>query len=196
MAASLVRAARLAGMGSAHVARINTAHALAMGPRVARLDSQRHPAYLHPGHTILILMRDAGVVDPTLLAAAALVESEDGDLRIGLDRIRAVVGDDIASVVEAVPLPGRAELAEELVVAPEGVRLVALAERLDQARHAHLREADRVWKAALLEEVARVYLPVAERTHAKLATRFRHWSKAFGRRLEVRTATPERPSTG
>jgi (p)ppGpp synthase/HD superfamily hydrolase len=183
MAANLVREARLFGMKSAGVARLNSAHALAMRPRVAGLENQRHPAYLHPGHTVLILMRDAGVLDSTLLAAAALVESEDEDLRIGLDEIRAVVGDDVAAIVDAVPLPGRAELTERLVVAPEGVRLVALAERLDQARHAHLREADGVWRRALLEEVVRVYLPVAERTHAKLATRFRHWSTAFGRRL-------------
>lgn len=183
MAASLVREARHFGMGSAGAARLNTAHALAMRPRVASLDSQRHPAYLHPGHTVLILMRDAGVVDPTLLAAAALVESEDDDLRIGLDQIRAVVDDDVAAVVAAVPLPGRADLTEALVVVPEGVRLVALAERLDQARHAHMREADGVWRRELLEEVIRVYLPVAERTHAKLAMRFIHWSKAFGRRL-------------
>jgi (p)ppGpp synthase/HD superfamily hydrolase len=184
MAASLVREARHCGMGSAGAARLNAAHALAMRPRVARLETQRHPAYLHPGHTVLILMRDAGVVDSTLLAAAALVESEDQDLRIDLDQIRAVVGDEVAGVVEAVPLPGRAGLTEKLVVAPEGVRLVALAERLDQARHAHLRDADGAWRRALLDEVVRVYLPVAERTHAKLAMRFSHWSKAFGRRLK------------
>jgi len=185
MAASLVRAARFFGVESSGVARLSTAHALAMQPRISKLDHQRHPAYLHPGHTALILLRDVGVVDSTLLAAATLVETEDEELRIGLDRVRAVVGEDVAAIVDAVPLPGRADLAERLVVAPENVRLVALAERLDQARHAHMRDADAAWRRALLEEVVRVYLPVAERTHAKLATRFTHWSRAFGNRVET-----------
>lgn len=184
MAASLVRAGRFFGMTEAGVARLSTAHALAMQPRVVKLDNQRHPAYLHPGHTTLILLQDVGVVDAPFLAAAALLESEDDDLRVGLDSVRAVVGDDVADIVTTVPTPGPADLVERLVTAPEAVRLVALAERLDQARHAHLREADGAWRRALLDEVLQIYLPVAERTHAKLAARFRHWSTAFGRRLK------------
>ena len=47
-----------------------------------------------------------------------------------------------------------------------------------------MREADEAWRRAVHEEAMRVYLPVAERTHPKLAVRFRHWGKAFAKRLE------------
>lgn len=183
MAASLVRAARHYGVAADGIPLLSAAHALAMAPRVATLTNQRHPSYLHPGHTALILLRDAGVVDAVVLAAAALTESEDADLRIPLERIRAEAGDEVADLVNAVPLPGGDELTEALVVASEAVRLVALAERLDHARHAHMREADDAWRRAIHEQAMRVYLPVAERTHAKLAGRFRHWGEAFERRL-------------
>jgi (p)ppGpp synthase/HD superfamily hydrolase len=186
MAASVARAARSFGVGLEGVRRVGRAHALAMAPRMAGLAADRHPLYLHPGRTVLVLLRDVGVVDPTLLAAGALVESEDPILRVAMDDVRAAMGEDVAVLVAAVPVPGREALAEELVVAPEPVRLLALSERLDHMRHAHLRDADDLWRRAVHEEAMRVYLPVAERTHAGLATRYRHWGEAFARRLARR----------
>lgn len=184
MAVNLARVAREFGLTREGVARLSTAHALAMAPRVATLHNQRHPLYLHPGHTVLVLLRDAGVADPVMLCAAALTESEDAELRVGREPIRSEVGRDVEALVAEVPLPGREELAEELVRAPEPVRLVALGERLDHLRHAHLRDADEAWRRAVHEEAMRVYLPVAERTHPRLAMRYRHWGRAFARRLE------------
>jgi (p)ppGpp synthase/HD superfamily hydrolase len=184
MAVNLARVARQFGLTREGVVRLSTAHAVAMAPRVATLHDQRHPVYLHPGHTVLVLLRDAGVVDPLILCGAALTESEDAGLRVGQERIRTEVGRDVAELVALVPMPGREDLAEELVLAPEPVRLVALAERLDHLRHAHMRDADDTWRRAVHEEAMLVYLPVAERTHAKLAMRYRHWGKAFARRLE------------
>lgn len=183
MAVNLPRVAQEFGVTPEGVARLNTAHALAMAPRVTALRNQRDPVYLHPGHTVLILLRDAGIVDPVILCAAALTESEDSAFRIVPDRIRAEVGEDVAGLVAAVPMPRRETLAEELIAAPERVRLVALAERLDHLRHAHMREVDQAWRRAVHEEAMRVYLPVAERTHGKLAARYRHWGRAFARRL-------------
>jgi (p)ppGpp synthase/HD superfamily hydrolase len=185
MAASVARTARELGLPADGITLLNRAHALAMAPRVARLDNQRDPVYLHPGHTVLVLLRDAEVRDPVTLAAAALTESEDAAFRIADEVVRAEVGEDVAGLVRAVPMPGREELAEELVVAPETVRLVALAERLDHLRHAHMRGAPRTWRREVHEEAMRVYLPVAERTHAKLAARYRHWGRAFSRRLAL-----------
>lgn len=183
MAVNLKRVARELGLTPEGVARLSTAHALAMAPRVAMLNNQRHPVYLHPGHTVLVLLRDAGVVDPVILCAAALTESEDAELRVARKRIGSEVGADVADLVEAVPMPRREALMEEMVVAPEPVRLVALAERLDHLRHAHMRDAGDAWRRAVHEEAMRVYLPVAERTHPRLAARYRHWGRAFARRL-------------
>jgi hypothetical protein len=58
-----------------------------------------------------------------------------------------------------------------------------LAERLDQLRHAHLRE-DHAWWRAIHAEAGAIWVPVAERTHPRLADRYRHWLRTFGRRLE------------
>jgi len=185
MASSVARAARSFGVGPPGVALLARAHALAMAPRVRAFGhDDHHPLYLHPGRTVLILLRDVGVTDPVVLAAAALTESEDAELRIGPAEVRGAVGDQVADLVRAVPLPGAETLAEALVTAEEPVRLVALAERLDHARHAHLREADQAWRRTLHDEVGAVYLPVAERTHPRLAQRYRHWWRVFGKRLE------------
>jgi hypothetical protein len=185
MASSVARTARSFGVEAAGVALLSRAHALAMGPRVRALgDDDHHPLYLHPGRTVLILLRDVGVTDPVVLAAAALTESEDVAFRIGLAAVREAAGDAVAELVRAVPLPGGETLAEALVTAEEPVRLVALAERLDHARHGHLREADAAWRRALHDEVGAVYLPVAERTDPRLAQRYRHWWRVFATRLE------------
>ncbi len=183
MAGSVVRAARSFGVGPAGVSLLSRAHVLAMGPRVRAIDDDHHPLFLHPGRSVLILLRDAGVTEPGVLAAAAVTESEDPDFRIGPGDVRALLGDHVADLAGAVPLAGSESLAEALVSAPERVRLVALAERLDHLRHAHLREADEAWRRSIHAEADRVYLPVAERTHARLAQRYGHWCRTFARRL-------------
>jgi len=184
MAASVVRAARTLGVGLDGLARISRAHALAMEPRVAALDDDHHPLFLHPGRSLLVLLRDVGCGDVTLLAAAALMESEDASFRVPVASIRAGVGPDVADLVAAAPLSGDEALAERLVTAPEAVRLVALAERLDHLRHAHLRDADGAWRRGIHDEATAVYQPVAHRTHPRLAQRYDHWCRTFARRLQ------------
>lgn len=182
MAASVARTARSFGVTPGGLRTLAAAHTLAMEPRVDLLDDDHDPRFLHPGRTALILMRDVGVVEGGVLAAACLVESEEARFRIEADRIRQAVGDEVAEVVAAVPLPLSEALAEELVTAGTTVRLVALAERLDQLRHVHLLGADAAWQAAALEQAQAIYLPVAERTNERLAGRYRHWCRAFARR--------------
>lgn len=72
-------------------------------------------------------------------------------------------------------------LLERLVTAPEPARLVALAERLDHARHLHL--GDRAAWAGVHRETCEIYLPVAERTHDVLARRLRWWCGTFAERF-------------
>ena len=84
MAASVLRTARTFGMPREDLPLLSRAHALAMEPRVAALADDHHPLYLHPGRTVLVLLRDAEVRDVVLLATAAVTESEDARFRIAL----------------------------------------------------------------------------------------------------------------
>ncbi|HSG08527.1 MAG TPA: hypothetical protein VLA36_09220 [Longimicrobiales bacterium] len=184
MAASVKRTARSFGVDPDGIALLSKAHALAMEPRIAALTDDHHPLYLHPGRTVLVLLRDASCVDGTVLAAAALTESEDEVFRIGDPAVRITVGDEVADILRRIPLPNSERLAEELLVAELSVRLVALAERLDHLRHGHLRDADHAWRRAIHAQAESAYLPVAERTHPRLAQRYRHWCRTFARRLD------------
>jgi len=185
MAASLARAAQTRGVDRPGVALLSRAYALAMAPRVEQLDDDHHPLYLHPGRTALILLRDAGVTEATVLAAACVTESEDETFAVGEGDIRAALGGEIARLVASLPRPRSGTWVEDLVSATEHVRLVVLAERLDHLRHAHLRAAGEEWERAVHAEGGAVYLPVAERTNPTLARRYRHWHRTFARRLGI-----------
>ena len=183
MAASVASAARATGLETDDVDLLGGAHALAMEPRLTALEDDHHPAYLHPGRTVLLLLQDVGPLPVELLCTAALHESEDPSLRVGAEAVAAALGVEVAERVASLPLPGDELLLERLVTLDQGLLLVALAERLDQLRHAHLR-VDRDWWASIHEEVGAAWLPVAERTHPRLADRYRHWYRTFARRLQ------------
>ncbi|HEX6589076.1 MAG TPA: hypothetical protein VF039_08640 [Longimicrobiales bacterium] len=132
-----------------------------------------HFETLHPARTLLILLDDCAVTDPELLAAAATIESEHPTLRPAARH----------AIAARVPLPDVAgdALLEELVAADPPVRLIALAERLDHARHLHLRE--RALHAGFHRGIGEVYAPVAARTHPRLARRYDWWWHTFLRRF-------------
>ena len=183
MAASVSSAAAGRGLVPDEVDLLGRAHALAMEARVLALDDDHHPAYLHPGRTVLVLLRDVDVVPLEALCAAAVHETEDDHLRVQSEAVRGALGDAVAAIVDSLPLPGDERLLERLVTLEQGPLLAALAERLDQLRHAHLRP-DHEWWRAIHEEAGAVWVPVAERTHPRLADRYRHWRRTFGRRME------------
>jgi (p)ppGpp synthase/HD superfamily hydrolase len=131
----------------------------------------------------LVLLRDVGGVSLDALCAAGLHETEDEEWRVRSDDIRDALGDSVADLVDSLPLPGDPLLLERLVTLERDALLAALAERLDQLRHAHLRE-DHAWWRAIHAEAGAIWVPVAERTHPRLADRYRHWLRTFGRRLE------------
>ncbi|HET9947870.1 MAG TPA: hypothetical protein VFQ22_02975 [Longimicrobiales bacterium] len=182
MSSSLARAAHADGLDERGARLLVDAFALAMRPRLDVLDDH-DPAYLHPGRSPLILLRDVGGVSAEVLAAAAVHETEDERFRTPADEVRARLGDEVADLVASLPLPGDERLLERLVLLDEPARLAAIAERLDHFRHAHVRFDDARGRA-LHEEAGAIWLPVAERTHPRLATRLRHWRLAYGRRLE------------
>lgn len=139
----------------------------------ARSFGDEHFETLHPGRTLLVLLDDCAVLDAGMLEAAASLDSEHPELR-------APPGNELAGQV---PMPDRAEdrLLEELLVTDHPVRLIALAERLDHARHLHLREPSR-WQD-FHRGIGAVYAPVATRTNERLARRYDWWWHTFRRRF-------------
>lgn len=199
MAASVTDAATARRYSAEAVAELGRAHALAMEPRLAALeDDDHHPVYLHPGRTALVLLHDVGSVPLDALCAAVVHESEDDPLRLDVDAVRSALGEGVAGIVSSLPLPGDERLVERLVTLEEPSLLAALAERLDHLRHAHLRE-DHDWWREIYAEAEAAWVPVAERTHPRLADRFSHWRRTFARRLEragVRIGSDHRHGAG
>ena len=182
MAASVGSAARGRGLTPEDVEHLLAAHALGMGPRLEELQDDHDPRYLHPGRTVLVLLQDVGELPVDALCAAAVHESEDADLRLSIATVGDALGASVSEIVASLPLPGDERLLERLVTLDEPSLLAALAERLDQLRHAHLRE-DPAWWRVVHEEAGAVWVPVAERTHPRLSDRFRHWQRTFERRI-------------
>ena len=160
---------------------VGRAYALAMEPRREALEDDHDPDYLHPGRCAVILMDDLDQTDSKVIAAGSLVETERPELAVDPTRIASDLAVDVADLVSRTPRPGSADLAEALVVEDLSVRLIALVERLDQLRHAHL-WADMERKGRAHREAEGVYLPVARRTHPTLARRYAWWCSMFRRR--------------
>jgi hypothetical protein len=180
MAGSVERIARSAGLSDDAIDLVSRAYALAMEPR--RVLDEHDPAYLHPGRSILVLLQDVGPLSATVLAAAAVHESEEARFRLDVSEVGRQLGYEVTELLESLPLPTDDELVERLVTLDEGARLAALAERLDHVRHAHLHDDPVRWRA-LRDEVTVAWAPVAERTHPRLADRYRAWLRAISRRL-------------
>jgi hypothetical protein len=180
MAGSVERIARAAGLADDAIDLVSDAYALAMEPR--RVLDEHDPAFLHPGRSMLVLLQDVGPLRAEVLAAAAVHESEEARFRLDPSDVRRELGERVAELATSLPLPTDEDLVERLLTLDVGARLAALAERLDHVRHAHLRD-DPAWWRALREEVSAAWAPVAERTHPRLADRYRAWLRAISRRL-------------
>jgi (p)ppGpp synthase/HD superfamily hydrolase len=181
MAAKLSVYATRAGVDD--VALVTDAYHIAMQPRLAHLPDVFHHDMLHPARTALILLENAGCNNARVLAAAQVTETFAPEMRVAPHEIAAALGDPVAGLARAVPDPIAHEetLIEELVTADDDVALIALAERLDHARHLHMRD-DAGWRA-YFEQTVMVYLPLAERVNEELFLRFQRWASAFQRRL-------------
>jgi hypothetical protein len=189
------------GISTAHLDLLERVHAAAMAPRIELVEAEA-PDFLHPGRTALILMQDIEERDPLTLAAAMLVDSERPELEAGASLLSAwpvapttpdplgVVFsdwlDEAVSLAASVPV-GRLragsddDLLERLVVADERTQRIALAERLDQLRHAHL-WADIPRRRAAHEQAVNVYAPLAGRVHELMSRRYERWCEMFAKR--------------
>lgn len=183
MARSLTSTARSRGLDENEVAALARAYSLAISPRVEILEDDHHPAYLHPGRSVLILLRDVGPVDVSVLVVAALHESLDAHLRIGPEAIEEHIGAAALHALASIPRPGDERLVERLLALGPGLSLAALAERLDHLRHLHVRDDLMDLWADSYDEVLEVWLPFARRVHPKLTARYAHWARTFVKRI-------------
>ena len=160
-----------------------SAYRMSIDRRMKVLHDVFHPELLHPARTVLILIEDAGCTDDVLLTAAALVDSEYGGMQLSDVEIRSAFGDRVADLVTGVPAPGevREGLLEELVIAPHSVGLIAVAERLDHARHLHFRD-EALWRP-FFTQISNAYLPFSARVSDPLKGRLERWSGVFEKRL-------------
>lgn len=181
MSVRVEQTAQTAGVDSSGRHLIRSAIEAAMATRLAVIDDDHDHDYLHPGRTVVILLDDVGLFEPVALAAACLLDTRRIELEVPDDEISAHVSPEVTAFRTAVPRSGSDTLPEDLLASEPDVVLVALAERLDQVRHAHL------WgnlpeARAAHEEASDVYRRMAERTHAQLAARYTSWCRAFGER--------------
>lgn len=181
MGRRLARTAAGLGLDAEGQALVLDAFRAAMAPRRARIDEDHHPDYLHPARTALILMDDTAETAPVTLAAALFAETRDPSLAADPATARSVSA-DAAELAAAVPVPSRTDhLLETLLALPPAALKVAAAERLDHARHLHLRDRDEWedWHNATRE----AYVPAVGRTDETLAARLDWWCDMFHRRF-------------
>lgn len=178
MGRRLDRTARRLGIHESGRTLLLQSFRLAMEPRRKRILEDHHPDYLHPARSMLILMDDCRMDDHDLLATAALAETRDPTLSPPLVEVERL-SRPLADRVSRIPTPAEAGdlLLERLLALGPGLLAVAVAERLDHARHLHLRERPE-W-VGYHERTCRVYAPVASRAHAALAARLEWWCETF-----------------
>ena len=186
MAQRLERAARGAHLDT-DAARIAGLFRTVLERRAAGFDDPHHPDFLHPGRTVLILLDDARCRDPDILLAALLHDSDRPDLDLAADQVEREAGQRAAAIVRDLRAgpTGDADRLEWLVQLDDEALLVALAERLDHARHLHLAPSDR-WRD-FHERFGRADLPAAARSDPRIAARIRWWHESFARRFLKRT---------
>ena len=180
MAARLTDTFIRSGLSSIDVDRVLRAYWLALEHR--RGLPEDHPMALHPARTVLILFHDCGIHDAVMLSAAALIDSSVPQRSVPADVVAAELGEKAGELKAAVPVPEAAgeELLEQMLTAEPAAQLIALAERLDFARHLHLLPEENWLREH--ELIRTVYLPVALRADPMLGRRFSRWVDSFGRR--------------
>lgn len=182
MARRISASAGRAGITPASVARIGEAFLEMIHARGVNVTDEHHPDFLHTGRTAVILLEDVLISDVGAIGAAVLYDSLRPEHHEAALRLAARFGVTVEAVLHELLVDPEddGELIEALVTASDAARLVAVAERLDHARHLHLRDAS-AW-AAFHRQFNDVFLPLAHRTHPQLAYRCDRWAHAFAQR--------------
>ena len=189
MAERVDRTATVVGVDSLGRDLVGKAIEAAVARRLVLIEDDHDPDYLHPGRTAVILLDDVGLADPVALAAASVLDTRRDDLEPPDGEVTERVSAAVTAFRSAVPRSGSVTLLEDLLASEHKVVLVALAERLDHVRHAHM-WGDLAEARSAHQEASEVYLKMAERTHARLAARYTQWCRAFGERYLHNASEP------
>lgn len=160
-------------------ARVTDAVAAALAHRHTIIADTADPRLLLPARTVRILLADTACRDADALAAAPAIDSVDPHLAPPVGRLDPAARRVLKALPTAAPDAGG--LLEQLVCADLEIATIALAERLDQARHLHLRP-ELPW-APFHHEVRTAWAPAAHRIAPGLARRLDRWADAFERRV-------------
>lgn len=143
--------------------------------KLHRQRDDRDPYLIHPLRVALILMQELKLRDKTSIAAAVLHDViEDGNSRPTVQNLQAAFGEDIAFAVNFLSKPEGANGTESEALhryhesffqAPLHIRLVKLADRLDNIRETLLVDIPR-FQHRYLKETREIYIPLAEETNA------------------------------
>jgi (p)ppGpp synthase/HD superfamily hydrolase len=143
--------------------------------KLHRNRTERDPYLIHPLRVSLILMHELRLRDRTSLASAVLHDViEDGVSRPTVENLESKFGEEIASTVDYLSKPEGAagvdskelhQYHESFFSAPLHVRMVKLADRLDNMRETLLVDIPR-FQNRYLKETREIYLPLAEITNA------------------------------
>ena len=165
----VVRAASDIGLGPEDIARLVRAYTAAMSVRESgpgALASDLDPDFLHPGRTVLILLDDVRERDVFVLAAGALAESRNAELRLSPDAAEEILG-DAAGLWRALPSVEWNRVSEAAV--PQGGQDAGdtdderILEELVSAPLAVQRKQMRHWSLMRIECCPRRSLPSASR---------------------------------
>lgn len=182
MAERVASSARRVGFGDEMALRASRLFDRVIEHRRGSITDERDPDFLHPGRTAIILVEDLRVLDYACVAAGIALDSLHPERTPDAETLIAWGEPDAARLLDEIPLGADDEtLTEALVTASATARTVALAERLDHARHLHLRDAQ-VW-TGFHQDIGRLYLPLAARTNATLERRYEWWTRTFARRF-------------
>lgn len=164
------------------------------------VDEEEGPYILHPLRVALLLVEEAGVRDPEMLAAALLHDTQEHARGVTTSELRAIAGERAAALAEALAFdhrrsPGvpvevsRQKYLERLRAGGEDLLLIKMADRLDNFREAvRLRRQKAIDKR--LKQERRDYAPIFSRAKGPAA-------QALRTRLDwfvLNLGTPELPS--
>lgn len=182
MAERVASAARRIGFDDETALRASRLFDRVIEHRRSAIADEGDPEFLHPGRTAIILIEDLHALDYTCVAAGIALDSLHPERTPDAETLITWGEADAARLLDEIPLGADDEtLTEALVTATAAARTVALAERLDHARHLHLRDAQH-W-TGFHHGIERLYLPVAARTNATLERRYQWWTRMFARRF-------------
>lgn len=178
-------------LGADAAGRVARAVELALRHREHAMLDDHDPRYMHSARNVLVLLSDAACGDADTLAAAAFFDSVDAALCPPPERLLDVAGPAAAALLLRVPRAPDDEVMEALVTAEPAAALIALADRLDHARHLKFRD-DLDWRT-FHEAVRTAWTPAALRICPPIGRRLDRWADAFRRTLLL--SRPDQPDT-